>query len=1039
MARQNLVFNPSFRLSTTDTTVLPYVQRPVGWVPLNGASLAVVTTTQISDAYYGSEYLEVTKADAAASGLETGNKVSVSAGLDYAASAYVRVPVTVPASESAEITLKIRWLDTNQEYLAETFSELSTALITPSQEWTRLAAIGTAPTGAEYAEIYIYQIVPGTADEVFHVDAVLLEQADYIAGYIDNLTQAEEDIFVNRALQPRQDQTIGGMELNADITIGELVLNTIDEYGVVWVCTDIEGWWGQAEPEIPDIPRGVEDGSYDVIGRYQSRQLTLRGVFLPQRTEQIQQARDQLISATNLVRKGAWLRTSEDPRSPYPTRASFVRLSGRPQIQTVNARGRTEFSIGLKAADPIKYGWNDADNQGLVYYNLTGEANTGTVTNYGTADVTAVFKITGPAGAGSTIFNSLTNETITLAQPLRGAGAIGNITNVELFNGVATITTAEDHQLIVGDVITISGPGEPFETVNTEVVVTASNRTFPYTFSYALPGEVDQPKRVSAGAVYLANSDVLLVDTYSRSVTFNGDSVGERSRVETLTDWIKLIPGNNIITFTDSIDPNNVIYKSFNPDTAIASLQFEKSHFLIPGQEISVALPEEAELIAKSLTDNEVKLTTSAGHGFSIGDVIDVQTVEISDITNKEIDTNIATLTTATDGGFAEGDNITVSMTTTKNILSKSSLSNTVTLKTADPHGYSTGDSVTVALPTSSPIAGKALSANLATLTTPTAHNYSIGDSVTVSLPTTTTVNEKQISGTSVVLTTTSTHNFSINDRVVVALPTSATLTGTRSFSGDATFDVDTVEATSTTCYLTTTTNHGFAIGQQIMVTGVSSRYNGVFTITNVGPDTIEYAFAGTVEPVVSVDSGVVVNITLAYQCTVTTSSAHNFSVGDSVTVNTGITSTATVTNRSATATECTLTTSATHNFSVGEQITVSGVGTRYNGTFLITAVDVGAKTITYAFDGAVESSTSSSGSIINNMIASGYNGIKVIERIPSSTSFTYNYYGQNEPTSSSLLGTTPTVLNNTNSSLNGTVTITSVPATNKFSYTRVV
>ena len=1029
MTRQNLVYNPSFRLRGLGDA-------PAGWAAVGSSTLRVVTTTQISDAYYGSEYLEVIKSALPSSGLETETKVPVNSGSSYAASAYVRIPVTIPAQESGEIYIKIQWLDQYSVYMSSTLSPTGAADIAPSEDWTRISAIGVAPVGAVYAEVYVYQFVPGTSGKIFHVDAVLMEEADYVGGYLDNLTQAEEDIFVNRSLSPRQPTTIGGMELNADITIGDLVLNTVDEYGVVWVCTDIQGWWGQADPEIPDIPRGVEDGSYDVIGRYQSRQLTLSGVFLPQDTNQIQRARDQLISATNLVRTGAWLRTNEDPTSPYPTRASYVRLSGRPQIQTVNSRGRTEFSIGLKAADPVKYGWNDADNSGLVFYNLSATTGTGSVTNYGTADVTAVFQITGPAGVGSTIYNALTDETVTLVSPLRGSGGIGNITKVELYNNVATLTTEEDHQLIVGDIITVSGVGEPYDTVGVTATVTASNRTAPYTFSYDLVGD-DEAQRIAFGAVALVNNDVLIVDTYSRSVTYNGDQTGQRSKVATLTDWIKLGPGTNTITFSDSIDPNNVIYKIFNPDTGLARLEFESSHFLIPGKEIDVVLAEEAELIAKSLTSNEITLTTTAGHGFSVGDVIDVQTTEISTVTNKEISSNIATLTTAVDGGFAAGDSIDVVLPTTLNVLSKSASANTVTLKTSSPHGYSAGDSVTVTFPTSAAVSGKSLSANLATLSTSSAHNYSIGDQVVVSLPTVATVTNKVISGSSVVLTTSATHNFSVNDKIAVALPSASVVTGTRSFTGANSISVTAREADETTCYLTVAEGHGVQIGDQIMVTGVNSRYNGVHTVTNVGTTSVDYTYAGITE-VETVTIGIIVNISRGYQVTLNTSSEHNFSVGDFITVGIDIASTATVANRSATTTECTLTTVATHNFSVGETITVSGVDARYNGTHVITAVNAGAKTITYLLAGVAESSTSSSGTIVNNMIASGYNGTKVVETIPSSTSLTYYYYGQDAPTSSTLLGTTSTIVNNTNTSLNGTVTITSTPSATQFGYTKV-
>jgi hypothetical protein len=51
---------------------------------------------------------------------------------------------------------------------------------------------------------------------------------------------------------------------------------------------------------------------------------------------------DLLLQQTLYIR-GAWLKTGTDGK-----RSSFVRLSGAPSIQTTTARGRTDFSIGLK-------------------------------------------------------------------------------------------------------------------------------------------------------------------------------------------------------------------------------------------------------------------------------------------------------------------------------------------------------------------------------------------------------------------------------------------------------------------------------------------------------------------------------------------------------------------------------------------------------------------------------------------------------------------------------------------------------------------
>jgi hypothetical protein len=149
------------------------------------------------------------------------------------------------------------------------------------------------------------------------------------------------------------------MKLQEDISLNGFVFNRVDEFGVVWVITNIEGWWQHPAPDVPDIRRGWGDGSYDVKGRYNARDITIEGVILTPNPSLLAAARARFIAATNLVYSGGWLKTDENP-----TKASWVRLSGEPKIETVNARGRTEFSLGLRAADPIKYQWNPALESG---------------------------------------------------------------------------------------------------------------------------------------------------------------------------------------------------------------------------------------------------------------------------------------------------------------------------------------------------------------------------------------------------------------------------------------------------------------------------------------------------------------------------------------------------------------------------------------------------------------------------------------------------------------------------------------------------
>jgi hypothetical protein len=1024
MTRQNLIVNPSFKSGM------------MGWASANNATLEV----RAGVAFYGSTYLQVGKSSVGGSGLITQNNISIpsaNVGLPYAASVYVRVPSI--EAQSSQTVLKIIWYNSNGDFIGENASELIT--VPADDTWIRESVIGTAPAGVASARVSITQLTPdSTAGKKFDVDAFLFEQSSFVGGYLDNISQDEENKLVNTALTVRPEPNIfQGAELNADVTIGDLVLNTIDEAGVVWVCTDIEGWWGHSEPEIPDIQRGVEDGSYDVIGRYKARQLTLRGVFLPQSIDQIKDARDKLISSTNLVRQGVWLRTNEEP-----TRAAFVRLSGRPQIQTINARGRTEFSIGLKAADPIKYKWNDAALDGTeaidipridipssgtdvftittrsatlsdctittsqthgylagqtvivsgvssryngtfkiqsatdntFTYNFAGvvEAQTSstgtvvnksqvTVRNEGTSDVTAVFNVTGPIGAGSTITNTTTGEVLTIVQALRGQGPIARVIRSELFGNVATLETEDEHQLIVGDAVEVYGLGEPFDVV--EAVVKTITTTTPYTFSYDIVGP-DTPSSVEDGGVSLKNNDLLSINTYDRSVVYNGDIIGHRSKVDTLVDWIKLTPGNNLITFNDSVDPFKIIFKDFDDTLGIATITTSDAHFLTPGQDVTIALSEEAVLTKKALADNVITLTTEEPHGFSIGDSIDVVSTEISTITNKVLSDDVVTLTTVEESGISVGDNIVVDLNVGSAITGKSSTANVVTLQTGEPHGISVGDQLRVQLPTAASLASKSLTGGVATLGTTASHNFSIGDTLTVTLPTTTSVTSKFISGSSVVLTTATPHGFSVNDRVNIALPTTAF------------------------------------------------------------PVSLSYAGGST------------------NRVTVATSSAHGFIVGDVVSVNTGVSPTATVVTRSASAGSpgtCTITTSSTHNFSVGEQITVSGVGARYDGTHIITAVSAPSRTITYAFGTTTEGSSSATGTITNNTIASGYNGTKVVESVTTSSphTFTYFYYGQDNNVTSSIIGNSPTITNETNASIDGVITINALPATNQFSYLKVV
>ena len=925
MSRINLFTNPSGRDGTNNYTAI------------NGAVLSVNTDY----GFYGPHSIQIVKSAVNDSGLRSVAPIFVTAGLTYSASVYVRLPQALPKMEEANLVIRVEWQNSLGTVVGTDTS--ATLELASDTTWARLSGVWNAPVGATIAFMQLTQPLGGGDGSIFLADAFLFEQSNYVGGYIDNLSQGQETALVNAALSAPVPQVFNGLQLDADVSINDLFLNTIDEEGALWICTDIDGWWGMSTPESPDIPRGTEDGSYDVSGRYQARVMTLTGVFYPPNIEALSSTRDKLITAINLVRKGGWLRTAENP-----TKAAFVRLSGRPQIRTINARGKTEFSIGLKAADPIKYHWNDADPEGFSTVEIGADLSVGTAENIGTSEVTAVFTVTGPVGAGTRIYSAASDETLTLVKPLRGRGAVGDIESVSVTNNVVTATTTAPHYLLAGDEINVVGVGSPYDSVPDTYIVTASSNDFPYSFSYSLASD-NLSEEIVNGQVQLVNNDVLIIDTYERSVTYNQSTVGHRSKLETLTDWLKLAPGVNIIEFYDDVSPIYIATKSTASGTA--KLTSEDIHYLIPGEEITVTLPEEAELSKKSLTDDVATITTTGPHGFSLGDKINVDSTEISIVNEKEASSTEATLTTVDPSGVSVSDVITVSLPASATPNTKSLSSDVATISTPNPHGFSVGDEVEVAFAFEATITNKALTSNQASLTTSAAHNFQVNDSITVTLPTTATIVSKAKVGAQALITTSTAHGFSTGDTISMGFPTSATLANAREISGSA--------------------------------------------------------------------GGYLVQLT--------TSAPHGFIAGDRVSVNIGISAVAAISNREADATTCTLT-SAAHKFSIGEKIVVSGVSARYDGTFYITGVTT--DTFTYAFVGSAETSVVSSGTVTNTSISTYYNGSKVIETTPSSTTFTYLAYGQDEATSSTSAGVAATLSNTTNADFSGSRVLVATSAT---------
>ena len=469
--------------------------------------------------------------------------------------------------------------------------------------------------------------------------------------------QREENNAVDRSLIPLQQPHLTGMKLQGDIALGEFLFNTIDEYGVVWVITEIEGWWQHPEPDMPDIPRGFGDGSYDIKGRYQARIINLQGTFLTPDPSLVEAARDRLIAATNLVYRGAWLKTGIDSDNK---RSSFVRLSGAPNIQTVTARGRTNFSIGLKAADPIKYAWNDSDPDGYERVEVpatnrtTGATGVQVVTNIGNVDVPINFEVSGPITGPARVYNRTTDKLLYIVSNLRGR-LTSSIVNKQvdfsedILEDIVTLTTTTAHGLLQGDTVEISGLAETDLNGDFFITEVPTSTTFKYSLfplNRSITKTVVAKKLVSNVATvftkeahgFVQNDTVFLKDIDS---VFSGNYTVTSAPTATSFTFAK--DRSTARTVTGAILVSNT-----------ATLTTSEAHGYVEGEDVTIAgldqnyngtyrinsIPsvttfsytktrtDARAITTRSMTNDVATITMSGTHGFVQNEVVAVSGME---------------------------------------------------------------------------------------------------------------------------------------------------------------------------------------------------------------------------------------------------------------------------------------------------------------------------------------------------------------------------------------------------------------------------
>ena len=627
--------------------------------------------------------------------------------------------------------------------------------------------------------------------------------------------QGQENAIVNRALTKVPRPHITGAVLGKDIKLGTLQLNAIDDNNVVWVCTDIEGWWNLPDVEVQDLDKGWGDGSYNSKGRYRSRILTLEGVILPPDASKITVARDTLVRAIDLIRTTAWLVVNE---ADY-TKAVKVRISGKPRIDNVNARGRIQFSIGLVAVDPIKYEWF-GDSLATDYAETPPKNATGTqdgyvtINNKGNYPVGAVYEIEGPiVSGGATIFNETNGNLLTIIDSTRGK-MYRYISAKSMANGVATLTVTTKHGLSVGDEIEVTLP-ETLTVTNAAVVSGTVTFTTGTTHNFAI-GDVFAVSNVHPN---LDNVELVVASTPAHNTYTATTSSGN-------------------LTSTNAATVVNISNKKLNGTYPVTSLvnNFAFTYTTIYND---------------SVTNVAQTFANSSPTVFRDADILEIDTSNREVAFNGDASQKRGMLDAVVDWvALDKGNNIvqfddsgapTSWIYRYSTVADSGAGTDTITLYTTNVHGYSTSDSVTISNVSSNvntdlskPIATYASSANVVTARV-NSHGYATNNHVVISginnsvdgLYAVTNVNANFISFTTVASGNSYTTNApeGATSRIV-----------SKVVSYSRTGDVVTAIANA----------HGFYTNDYVYFTGLSNVVDGLHIVTNVNANALSYVTRST-------------------------------------------------------------------------------------------------------------------------------------------------------------------------------------------------
>jgi hypothetical protein len=968
----NLILNPSFTQGVTNWT-------------LTDCTSASTTTEYL----FNNIAREITASSATTAPTIVSSLVTITASTTYTASIYVKLGAD---QASTSFSFSLLTYQSDGTTLVDTFTS-DTKELTVSSGWYRFTVTGTSGAGAVKAKISL------TTTAIVNGRKFVIDGGQLVTGYnavefdyIETVDQAQENKIINKALSKVPFPHLTGVELNADIKLGDFTFNTIDANNVAYIITGITGLYGQPETEYSDISRGFyADGDYDVRGRYQARQISITGSILVQDKTAVASAKEKLIRATELVKRGTWLKVYPPNSTPQ---AIWVRLSGALQIDVINPRGRMDFSIGLRAPDPLIYAWNEDREDGYYVANVQASNYEGTqigevsITNNGNYQAPAIYEVRGPiTGSTATLFNYSNNGLTRIIEPIRGERYY-LIGQKSLSNYEATLKFPTPHDLIPGDSVTVS---IPISTAIANVQFTASTDTVVFT--------------VASTAGY-SIGDIVAISSLPATNTINSYNG---------TWTIATVPNTTAFTITDTAGASDIA------DTATGGngTAYNITNSRFNGEQVISSIPD-----GKSISFSTTYRETYSLRNLLGADVANSRCVVYKDADYLEIDTKDQNVALNGDGSQYRGkldalsDWIHLEPGVNKILLddaqqvpyyveNRTLSSGVATLQFTEPHTFAVGDNINVV----------DVGANYDTAGRATITSYSRAGNVVTAVAS----GYGMTTGTSVVI---GGIDFAIDGQYSITNVNASAFTFVTNSSGtiystnaSATVKkvvaVSTFSRTSNVVTLTTSTAHGLTAGQAMYVAGVHPEFDGQWYVATAADSTTltydtDIKFTENF-PVTTAPSGATAY--LRFPIIAYTDYSVTYNTGGSATETStqfGLVSSvdyqrfASINTVSRNNNIATLTTTKRHNYQPGEYVSVEGPSSLHS-TYQVSTGDAKAITSWTLASNLVTVTTTTSHGLVTNDKVNVYgvrtgsfidiNGQYVITNTGAST-FTYNISG---------------------------------------------